>query len=395
MIAALVPHLCQALPADPGIYAVFTTNSGSFTALLNHDKAPTTVANFAGLADGSRAWFDGAGLPRKRPYYDGLTFHRVINGFMIQGGSPNGMGTDGPGYGFADEFHPELRHDGEGVLSMANSGANTNGSQFFITLAETSHLDNRHAVFGRIVEGIEVVRAIGATPTGANDKPLAPVVMQSVTIHRIGASAQAFDLHAQGLPAIANSLPVFRRTAQGDFIELAARPAMARHWFAGSSDLATWTGIGSMSETTTPATSPIDMGFFTAGKDRCFFHVAHAAHPAQPASLVGKRLSLVLTSGGNQPLVIDLTAAARGTVDYSSPLGTYLIDGSSGGAIGAYLTSTRLHSMQFLAALQNIGAIEFNLAFRHAGGGYLSGRFTDDFTGSWPFFGDFTISDLP
>jgi len=395
LVAALLPHLCQALPADPGIYAVFATNKGSFTAVLHHDKVPTTVANFAGLADGSRTWFDSAGLPAKRPYYNGLTFHRVINGFMIQGGSPNGTGTDGPGYGFADEFHPDLRHDGEGVLSMANSGANTNGSQFFITLATTAHLNNKHAVFGRIIEGIEVVRAIGATPTGANDKPLAPVVMQSVTIHRIGASAQAFNVHAQGLPTIANSRPVFRRTAQGDFIELAARPAMAKHSFAGSSDLASWTSIGSINETTTPGTSPIGVGFFTTGKDRCFFHVAHAVHPAQPASLVGKRLSLVLTSGGNQPLVIDLTAAARGTIDYTSPLGSYLLNGSSGGTIGAYLTTPRLHSMQLVAALQNIGAMEFNLAFRDAGGGFFSGRYTSDYSGIWPFFGDFTISNLP
>lgn len=395
LVAALLPHLGHALPADPGVYAVFTTNKGSFTALLHHDKAPTTVANFAGLAEGSRAWFDSTGLPAKRPYYNGLTFHRVINGFMIQGGSPNGTGTDGPGYGFADEFHPGLRHNGEGVLSMANSGGNTNGSQFFITLAATAHLDNKHAVFGHLVEGIEVVRAIGATPTGADDKPLVPVVMQSVTIHRVGASAQTFDVHAQGLPAIANSRPAFRRTAQGDFIELAARPAMARHSFAASPDLATWTSIGSISETTTPGSSPVGVGFFTTGKDRCFFHVAHAVHPAQPSSLVGKRLSLVLTSGGNQPLVIDLTAAARGTINFASPLGTYLLNGSSGGTIGAYLTSTRLHSMQFVAALQNIGAIEFNLAFRHAGGGFFSGRFTDDYSGTWPFFGDFTISNLP
>jgi peptidyl-prolyl cis-trans isomerase A (cyclophilin A) len=395
LITALVPMALQALPTEPGMYAVFTTSSGSFTAVLHHDKVPTTVANFAGLAEGSRAWIDGSGLMRKRPYYDGTTFHRVINGFMIQGGSPNGTGTDGPGYGFADEFHPDLRHNAEGVLSMANSGANTNGSQFFITLAATSHLDNKHSMFGRIVEGIAVVRAIGATATDTNDKPLTPMVIQSVTIHRVGASAQAFDVQAQGAPMVANALPIFRRTAQGDFIELPSRPPMSKYGFAASSDLSAWTSLGSITETTAPGSSPISVGFFTAGRPRCFFHVARVAHPAQPSSLIGKRLSLVLSSGGNQPLVIDLTAAPRSSVDYTAPIGSYLLNGSSSGAVGAYLTTSRLHSMQFVVALQNIGAIEFNLAFRHAGGGYLTGRFTNDVSGTWPLFGSFTLSNIP
>jgi cyclophilin family peptidyl-prolyl cis-trans isomerase len=395
LITALLPMALQALPTEPGMYAVFTTSSGSFTAVLHHDKVPTTVANFAGLAEGSRTWIDGSGLMRKRPYYDGTTFHRVINGFMIQGGSPNGTGTDGPGYGFADEFHPDLRHNAEGVLSMANSGANTNGSQFFITLAATSHLDNKHSVFGRIVEGMAVVRAIGATATDVNDKPLTPVVIQSVTIHRVGASAQTFDVQAQGLPVITNALPIFRRTEQGDFIELPTRPPMSKYGFAASADLAAWTSIGSISETTSPGSDPISVGFFTADKPRCFFHVARVAHPAQPLSLVGKRLSLVLSSDSNLPLVIDLTAAPRSSIDYAAPIGNYLLNGSSSGAVGAYLTNSKLHSMQLVVALETIDPIEFNLAFRDEGGGYLSGRFTNDVSGTWPLFGSFTVSNIP
>jgi peptidyl-prolyl cis-trans isomerase A (cyclophilin A) len=170
----------------PGTYARFDTNQGSFVIRLFDDAAPKTVANFVGLAEGTQAWKDPVtGESRTRPFYDGLTFHRVINGFMIQGGCPLGSGTGGPGYKFADEFSREHRHDKAGVLSMANAGPNTNGSQFFITLGPTPHLDNRHSVFGEVVEGLDVVKTIGRVPTGRQDKPVQPVVMEKVTIERV------------------------------------------------------------------------------------------------------------------------------------------------------------------------------------------------------------------
>ena len=171
---------------EPGTYAHFDTSEGKFTVRLFEKEAPKTVANFVGLAEGSREWQDPASGERKQaPFYDGVIFHRIIDGFMIQGGDRLGQGTGGPGYKFADEFHPSLRHSKAGILSMANAGPNTNGSQFFITLGPTPHLDNRHSVFGEVVQGLDVVKKIGSVKTGRQDRPLTPVVMNRVTIERV------------------------------------------------------------------------------------------------------------------------------------------------------------------------------------------------------------------
>jgi peptidyl-prolyl cis-trans isomerase A (cyclophilin A) len=171
---------------QPGTYAQVDTTEGSFTIRLFDKEAPQTVANFVGLAEGTKEWKDPVtGDRKKAPFYDGVVFHRVIKGFMIQGGDRLGQGTGGPGYTFSDEFHSSLRHDRAGILSMANAGPNTNGSQFFITLDKTPHLDNRHSVFGEVVEGLDVVKRIGAVPTGRNDRPVNPVVMNTVRIERI------------------------------------------------------------------------------------------------------------------------------------------------------------------------------------------------------------------
>ena len=166
------------------VQAHFTTSEGAFSIRLFDEEAPKTVANFVELAQGTREWRDPkSGQKIKRPFYDGLTFHRIIDGFMIQGGDPLGTGTGGPGYTFADEFSAKRRHDKAGTLSMANAGPNTNGSQFFITLAPTPWLDNRHTVFGEVVSGLDVVHKIGKSATSKpNDRPVIPITIQSVTI---------------------------------------------------------------------------------------------------------------------------------------------------------------------------------------------------------------------
>jgi peptidyl-prolyl cis-trans isomerase A (cyclophilin A) len=168
------------------VYAHFTTSEGNFTARLFDAETPNTVANFTGLADGSKEWTDPrSGRKVKQPYFNGTVFHRVIDGFMIQGGDPLGQGTGGPGYTFGDEFHPKLKHDKPGILSMANRGPNTNGGQFFITLAATPWLDNKHSVFGEISDGMDVIKKIGGTATSKpGDRPVKPITVESVTIER-------------------------------------------------------------------------------------------------------------------------------------------------------------------------------------------------------------------
>ena len=158
-------------PADPNkknSLAVFETSMGTFKVELFEDKAPRTAQNFISLVT--------------KGFYNGLIFHRVIDGFMIQGGDPKGNGTGGPGYVIPDEFHKDLKHTGAGILSMANAGPNSGGSQFFITLDATPWLDGKHAIFGKVVEGLDVVKAIGKVKTGAQDRPQTDVVMKKITI---------------------------------------------------------------------------------------------------------------------------------------------------------------------------------------------------------------------
>jgi peptidyl-prolyl cis-trans isomerase A (cyclophilin A) len=164
-------------------HATLHTTKGDVAVELHPEKVPNTVANFVGLATGETEWTDPeTGETRTDPLYEDVLFHRVIDGFMIQCGDPTGTGRGGPGYTFDDEFHPDLSHDGPGVLSMANRGPDTNGSQFFVTLDAQPHLDGRHAVFGRVVEGMDVVRAIGSVPTDGNDRPREDVVLESVDV---------------------------------------------------------------------------------------------------------------------------------------------------------------------------------------------------------------------
>ena len=176
---------------DDGLYAEFNTSMGTMLIKLTYEKTPVTVANFVALAEGNHPKVDNDFKAIK--FYDGIIFHRVIDNFMIQGGDPKGDGTGGPGYKFLDEFHETLKHDKPGVLSMANSGPGTNGSQFFITEVPTPHLDFKHSVFGHVVRGIEVQDAISNVETSVGNRPVKDVLINRVNIIRIGNDAKQFD----------------------------------------------------------------------------------------------------------------------------------------------------------------------------------------------------------
>lgn len=190
IVAALLLAISRAFAADAPekkgpLYATLKTSMGDIVVQLFDDKVPKTVANFVDLATGAKEWTDPKTREKvKRPLYNGTIFHRVIPGFMIQGGDPLGNGTGGPGYRFEDEFNPELKHSKGGILSMANAGPNTNGSQFFITEKATPWLDGKHSVFGEVVKGQSVVDAIANVPRDMRDRPIKDVVLQEVLITR-------------------------------------------------------------------------------------------------------------------------------------------------------------------------------------------------------------------
>ena len=176
-----------------GLYAHMETSEGDMLIKLHEEKTPMTVANFVGLAEGKK---ENKAKPAGTPFYNGTIFHRVIKDFMIQGGDPAGTGMGGPGYSFEDEFDASLKHDKKGILSMANSGPNTNGSQFFITEVPTPWLDNKHSVFGEVIDGLEVIDSIAATPKGAQDKPKTNITINNIYIIRKGDRYKTYDAAA-------------------------------------------------------------------------------------------------------------------------------------------------------------------------------------------------------
>lgn len=302
-----------------GIFADFRTSMGSFTCRLDYAVAPKAVANFIGLATGERGWLDlNTGLVRTNPFYNGLIFHRVIKGFMNQGGSPNGQGTDGPGYVFTDEFSPAARHDAAGVLSMANSGTDSNGAQFFVTAAATPWLNDVHTVFGRVVGGLDVVMSINGVAT-TSDRPRTNVVVEAVGIRRVGTAAQAFDIHAQGLPTLSN--PAFAATLNDTNANLLiGRGPRVDTRLYSSTNLTTWTArelgitldsplVGGVSTTATNATE-----FFRVAQ------VQYAESTLAPPGVVGRTLTMNLRNGAGADLgmiTVQFTSANGGTYNYS------------------------------------------------------------------------------
>lgn len=339
--------LCRAAaftPSEPGLYAVFNTSLGEFTAKLEFEKVPMTVASFVGLAEGTIASFDlETNEPKLSKYFDGIIFHRVVNNFVIQGGDPLGTGTGGPGYRFPDEIDISLPHTGEGVLSMANSGANTNGSQFFITLASANALDGKHSVFGQVIEGLDVVNAIEAVPVQTDpqnpqnpNKPVVDVVINSVTIVREGPAAEAFDPTAWKVPSLetAPSQFVFAEDSRRLVFE---RNLNTEYHVFDSLDLASWNKTAQYAPEPTQQL-PVALDF-TGSLDsvgKRFFQVARTAGTVEidqfdrrfvvPNGIDKSGTRILITLGTNPQFDFTFTSPTQGT---------YVFDATNG-AISSY-----------------------------------------------------------
>lgn len=312
------------------IYADFTTSMGSFTCALKYVESPQAVANFIGLAEGSRPWIDPAtGVVRSGvPYYTGVTFHRVMAGFMNQSGSRNGLGSDGPGYTFRDEVTNGLTHSlTGGTLSMANSGLNTNGAQFFITAGAASFLDGGYTIFGSVTSGFDVIMAINAVPKTLNSGgevavPVTPVIIRNIAIRRVGVAANAFDINAQTLPicgGVAGSLKVTPGVSV-DYVMSAPQPAATDIQVSLSSDLRVWTRINGIYQD--PGSAGSSSINFTNSNiaSRAFYNVSLVQNPAAlgPASTSNRTLTAVF---GAQSLTYHINAQGTGgTVDYNNSI---------------------------------------------------------------------------
>ena len=401
-------------PAE-GLFAVFQMThggvpKGSFTCQLHYDKAPLAVANFITLVEGTRGWIDASrGWVSNAPLYNGLKFHRVMSNFMIQGGDPNGDGTGGPGYRFIDEFSPDLRHDHPGVLSMANSGVNTNGSQFFVTVKETAWLDDVHTIFGEVVEGYEsVVLPLSNVPVNGTT-PVQDVVITSVTIQRLGAAALAFSPlnPALGLPACSMHQTRLERSASGALTLRWTEPAHCTYALADSPDLANWSGqvlgypapyysgynpVPNQSRNVTNVPAP--------GELRHFFHLAKVVYTPLPTQTPQGRKFVLNGKINGIVITITVTSATDGSHLIQQP--------SSGFVLSSTLSNVVWNAPQFdlanitsdinppLILGSSLTHSDWNFTYRTATSGTFTGGFyTANRSQVLEEYGDFTVAPLP
>jgi len=324
-------------PLQAQIYADFTVSEGgtplgTFRVLLEHEKAPRTCANFIGLASGKRPWIDvtNGTVRTNRPFYDGLTFHRLIHNFVIQGGSPNGQGTDGPGYTILDEYHPDLRHSSDYVISMAKSGfPNTGGSQFFITLAATPNLNDKHSVFGKVISGTTIIdgfKNASLFPTGAGNKPVTPIVINSVVIS--GPGYAGFDINAASLRlphAGGTDMRIARDATAATMTATFDRQPQTDYMFIQSPDLSAWSSPRHILSLDADANQ--ELVITLRPEPKYFLNLATVGYgqvPNATADLVdgSKKLRIKFTSGQYLDLLFDGQGG-----------GTWFDSGSGGGGV--------------------------------------------------------------
>ena len=358
--------------------------NGTFTITLEHTKTPGTVANFIGLATGQRGWLDlTTGAIRYTPFYDGIIFHRVMAGFMNQTGSKAGNGTDDAGYKFRDEFDATLRHDAPYVVSMANSGKHTNGSQFFITVAPTSWLNDVHTIFGRVTAGSAIIDQINATPTtgvsgSPPDRPLTPISIQSVSIH--GPSLAAFNLDPAWLPKVLNGRPVLSKTGATFNLEYDHLPYSDYSVFESGS-LAPWTKPLAGYFGAIPSVGPINVTSIATGTQH-FFRLSRVDYSTcATADVAGNTFQFPSLLGGGMAA---LNAAK------TSGMWTYTAGGTS--AIVSASLTPQPYTARFYVRLGNASEALLNLQYNTAGAGTYSGQTYTPATGVLNVSGTFTVA---
>lgn len=367
--------------AQNGIFADIQTSLGTFICQLDHTNAPKAVANFIGLATGQHPWIDPVtGVVRTNVFYNGLTFHRVIAGFMSQAGSPNGLGTDGPGYAIVDEFTPLLRFDASYKLAMANSGPNSSGSQFFLTSAPTPWLNDVHTIFGWLVSGTNVADAINAVQTDVSNKPLTNVYIQQVTIRRVGTAANLFDINAQGLPTIVNS-PMKVSCATNTVTLTYSNRQYLDTTIYSTTNLSNWIISPMGTELDAPFNTTAQVG---ASESKRFFRMVQVQYPGPtlaPENFYGQTLTMNFQTVNNNPYSVVMIMAFN-----SQGSGAYVI----GTNAPAYLYGYSYSNGPYRSSLANMLFLplrSINLNFASSG----AGKFTA-FDSSYIYTGTFTLT---
>lgn len=357
IIVPLLLSLLIAVRLSAQIYADISVSQGgeslgTFRVQLHHEAAPRTVANFVGLATGQRSWVSSitGAVQSGVPYYDGQSFHRLIHNFMLQGGDPLGTGAGGPGYVFQDEFDPSLRHSGSYVVSMANSGGHSNGSQFFITLAEATHLDDQHSVFGTVIDDasypgsralVDRFKSSEDFPTDASDRPQTALTMESVVIS--GPDLASFDMHdpALGLPEVHGLSLGLRHDAESQafFLQWPRQHKWDYPVYYGA-DLETWIRAGNILSMDADSDAEVEITGLFSG-DRGFVKMAavdYSHTPDLPVDLFGAGDALVMAiEGGTLTLVFDGVAAGTWSFEDTDEIVTTGAINQYGGAQSSIL----------------------------------------------------------
>ncbi|MGJ8645094.1 MAG: peptidylprolyl isomerase [Luteolibacter sp.] len=365
--------IAASLPLRAQIYADFTTSDGDFTVELDYTNSPLTVANFIMLAEGTRDWVDSANgaVRTNTPYYDGIIFHRVVETFVNQAGSQNGIGTDGPGYAFPDEVSNGLSFDTPYLIAMANSGPNTNGSQFFITVGTPTFLDGVHTIFGSVTSGTSVMDAINVVSTDADKKPDTDITINSVTIRRVGVAANAFDEFSQIFPTVQSVTPniTFPASTATLNFDQAARTSFSVYT---SPDLLTWAQQNRYLDFTNSVQSTFDTGISASQQ---FFATSITTWPADAYAIdtyFGRDVTII---ANGSTFVLSVNPSG------SSIIGTLAIDGGTPSTVTEFREEkTQGYSSTFLIFTETFVPFRFNLGYDGTNVGRVSG--TAFFTGN-------------